>query len=371
MFKNTKTIHSGTQLSNEDAGVNTPIFPSTAHRFISGDDIGYPRYLSTTNQLVVCEKMAALEETEDALVFGSGLAAIGHPLMALLEKGDIMWVQDDIYGGTRNFIKNQLEPRGIITKWFPIGSFPTGENPKLIYFETPTNPVVRIQSIKDVVSKAKEVGALSMVDNTFATPINQTPATMGVDLIAHSGTKYLGGHSDLIFGVICGSKELMELIKPMHIDMGSCINGNTAWMIERSLKTLAIRMEKHNENAQFIAEQLSELEFAENVGYPGLKTHPSHSIALEQMSGFSGIVSFDLVGATVDDFAKKLRLFMPAISLGGIESLLSIPTRTSHKSLTPQELDRMGISGQTLRLSVGIEDKRDLIEDLKSAFFTL
>ena len=371
MKKETKAIHAGTQLSHEDAGVNTPIFPSTAHRYISGDEMGYPRYLTTTNQLVVCDKMAALENTEDALVFGSGLAAIGHTLLTFLNKGDVLWVQEDIYGGTRKFIQNQLIPRGVQVEWFEIGHFPENSTPKMIYFETPTNPVVRIQSIPDVVAKAKEVGAITMIDNTFATPINQRPAEFGVDLIAHSGTKYLGGHSDLIFGVVCGRKDLLDMVRPLHIELGSCVNGNTAWMIERSLKTLAVRMERHNENALFLAESLEKLDFAKNVSYPGLASAPSHAIAQAQMDGYSGILSFDVAGASLDDYVRNLRMILPAVSLGGVESLLSIPTRSSHKGIDPAALHRMGITEQTVRISVGIEHKEDLLEDLKNAFFSL
>jgi cystathionine beta-lyase len=238
----------------------------------------------------------------------------------------------------------------------------------LLYFETPSNPLLSVLDVRALATLAKDHELISMVDNTFASPINQNPLELGVDLVMHSGTKYLGGHSDLCFGALITTHALREALLPAAINWGGSVNANTCYQIERSLKTLSLRVQKQNENALFLAEALIEHPEISTVYYPGLESHPGHTVAASQMSGFGGMLSFELkkTGSAVS-VCNYLNLIRPALSLGGVETIICIPSLTSHIKMSPQERLEAGVSDDLLRLSVGIEDKEDLWDDLSKA----
>jgi cystathionine beta-lyase/cystathionine gamma-synthase len=242
-------------------------------------------------------------------------------------------------------------------------------NTKLLYVESPTNPAVRVVDLKKIAALARQHSLLSMIDATFGTPINQRPSEFGIDLIMHSGTKYLAGHSDLICGVVAGSRELIDKIHSTRTTLGNCMDPHASWMLIRGLKTLAVRVARQNDNALRVAEFLSQHDKVRRVHYPFLKSHPQYAVAREQMSGGGGMVSFEVEG-TGDDarrLTESLRLFTLAPSLGGVESLVSIPVLTSHAMIDPEQRKRMGVTEQMIRLSVGIENADDLIADLEHA----
>jgi len=246
-------------------------------------------------------------------------------------------------------------------------------NTKLLYLESPTNPTLRVVDFKEVVALAKQHKLLCMVDATFGTPINQHPAEFGMDLVMHSGTKYLGGHTDLICGAIAGRHELIERIRETRTTLGNCMDPHAAWMLVRGMKTLAVRVARQNENATRVAEFLSDHAKVRRVHYPFLKSHPQYALAREQMSGGGGMVTFEVEGSGEDArrLSEAMRLFTLAPSLGGVESLVSIPVLTSHLNVPPEERRRMGITEQMIRLSVGIENADDLIADLERALATV
>jgi cystathionine beta-lyase len=239
----------------------------------------------------------------------------------------------------------------------------------VIYIETPSNPLLTITDVKAIAKLARKYNLVSMIDNTFASPINQTPLDLGIDISIHSATKYLGGHSDILAGAVAGSKEHMDKVFQKGINFGGNLSDFMAYLLERSIKTLAIRVEKHNANAQIIAEYLEEHPLVSSVYYPGLKNHPGHHIAREQMHGFGGMISFEL-NSDIDTIAyqKALKMIKPSMSLAGVESTILMPSVTSHGLLTPEERALTGISDSLLRFSVGIEDQEDIIADLEQAF---
>jgi len=242
-------------------------------------------------------------------------------------------------------------------------------NTKLLYLESPTNPTLRVVDFKKVAALAKQHKILSMIDATFGTPINQHPADFGIDLVMHSGTKYLAGHSDLICGVVAARHELIERIWETRTTLGNCMDPHASWVLVRGLKTLAVRVARQNENAQRVAEFLSEQAKVRRVHYPFLKDHPQHAVARQQMSGGGGMVTFEVEGTGEDArrVSESMRLFTLAPSLGGVESLVSIPVLTSHAMIPPAERAKMGVTEQMIRLSVGIENADDLIADLEHA----
>jgi cystathionine beta-lyase/cystathionine gamma-synthase len=242
-------------------------------------------------------------------------------------------------------------------------------NTKLLYLESPTNPTLRVVDFKKVAELAKQNKLISMIDSTFGTPINQRPAEFGIDLIMHSGTKYLGGHSDLICGVVAGRQELIDKIWETRTTLGNCMDPHASWALVRGMKTLAVRVVRQNENAQRVAVFLSEHAKVRRVHYPFLKSHPQYALAREQMKGGGGMVSFEVEGSGEDArrLSEAMRLFTLAPSLGGVESLVSIPVLTSHLTVPPEERRRIGITEQMIRLSVGIENADDLVADLEHA----
>lgn len=373
----TQCVHSGALPDSLAGGVNSPIITSSAFQFLDQEDPSYPRYFNTPNQQVVVDKLCALEKGEAGLVLSSGMAAISTAFMALLNPGDHIVMQDQIYGGTYFFAKSQLEKLGVsytLVKGTKSDGFEQAiqSNSKVLYFETPSNPLLSVLDISGLAKLARDHQMTSIIDNTFASPINQNPLDHGVDVVMHSGTKYLGGHSDLCFGALITSKHLREAMQSTAVNWGGSLNAMTCYQIERSLKTLSLRVQRQNENALQIAQALHDHSAIKKVYYPGLISHPGHDIAKSQMSGYGGMLSFELNAiGTAPEFCKRLKLIKPALSLGGVETIISIPCLTSHIKMTKEERAAAGVSDDLLRLSVGIEDATDLLEDLLGTLGTV
>jgi cystathionine beta-lyase/cystathionine gamma-synthase len=381
----TKTVRGATDLDKKNGPLATPIYQTSTFEVTDNDeqlrathtDHFYTRYGNPTN--TVAEKtIAALEGVDAALTFASGMGAITTTLMALLKSGDHIVAQRDIYGGVSKFLSEWLPKMGIETTFVDTTEYDQHArairpNTKLLYLESPTNPTLRVVDFKEVAALAKQHKLLCMVDATFGTPINQHPAEFGMDLVMHSGTKYLGGHTDLICGAIAGRHELIERIRETRTTLGNCMDPHAAWMLVRGMKTLAVRVARQNENATRVAEFLSDHAKVRRVHYPFLKSHPQYALAREQMSGGGGMVTFEVEGSGEDarHLSEAMRLFTLAPSLGGVESLVSIPVLTSHLNVPPEERRRMGITEQMIRLSVGIENADDLIADLERALATV
>ena len=355
-------------------GAISPLYMSNSYAYEDVDILRYPRYFNTPNQEALCKKIAALEHSEAGLIFGSGMAAISTSMLAFLDKGDHVVVQKTIYGGAYNFIVEEFPKYGIefdFTEGFSEENFTSKikSNTKVIYIETPSNPLLQITDLEMIARITKKNGLISLIDNTFASPINQTPADFGIDVIIHSATKYLGGHSDICAGAVAASEEHIKKIWNVAINLGGSLSEYAVWMLERSMKTLAIRVKAHNRNAKKIAKWLNKNPLVNQVYYPGLKTHPNYKLAKKQMNGFTGMLSFELnESVNSEKFLKSLRLIKPSMSLAGVESTILAPSKTSHALLGEEERKNQGISEGLLRLSVGIENKKDLISDLNQAF---
>ena len=370
----TRCVHAGAD-HDPSQGVNTPIYTSSAFGYLDTQGNRYPRYYNTPNQETVVAKLCALEQGEAGLLFGSGMAAISTTMLALLQSGDHVVLQNDLYGGTYHFVTAELSRLGIAYTLVDTPDAASVEaalrpNTRVIYVETPSNPLLKITDLRAVARVAHAHGLTTVIDNTFASPINQNPIPLGIDVVIHSGTKYLGGHSDLCFGAVVTSEELRQRIYQRAINLGGSINATTAALIERSLKTLHLRVRQQNQNAQALAEFLQQHPAVGRVLYPGLPTHESHTVAQQQMSGFGGMLSFELAGVGLTDVValmRRLRMITPALSLGGVETLICSPAQTSHIKLTPQERRKAGVSDALLRVSVGIEHAADLTEDLEQA----
>jgi cystathionine beta-lyase len=301
------------------------------------------------------------------------MAAISTVMLALLGAGDHVVLQKDIYGGTHHFATAEFERFGIDYSFAPNDAAgienAVRTNTRIIYIETPSNPLLLITDIEAVARIGRSRNILTVIDNTFATPINQNPLDMGVDIVVHSGTKYIGGHSDICCGAVVASRPLIAKIKAVAANLGGNLNAGTCYLIERSLKTLAIRVERQNRNALEIARRLEANPNIDRVYYPGLKSHPGFDVAARQMRAFGGMLSFELQDGKIEPsrFLKKLALIRPAISLGGVESIICAPVATSHAKLSAEQRAGLGITDRLLRLSVGIEDVQDLIADLEQA----
>jgi cystathionine beta-lyase/cystathionine gamma-synthase len=377
----TKAVRGAADLEKKNGPIATPIYQTSTFEVTDNEeqlratdsDHFYTRYGNPTN--TVAEKtIAELEGTEAALTFASGMGAVTTTIMALLKSGDHVVAQRDIYGGVNKFLSQWLPKMGIETTFVDTTKYEQHArairpNTKLLYLESPTNPTLRVVDFKKMAGLAKERNLLSMIDATFGTPINQHPAEFGINLVMHSGTKYLAGHSDLICGVVAGPHELLERIWQTRTTLGNCMDPHASWMLIRGLKTLAVRVARQNENAQRVAEFLSEHAKVRNVHYPFLKSHPQYSVARQQMSGGGGMVCFEVDGAGEDArrVSEAMRLFTLAPSLGSVESLVSIPVLTSHAMIPAAERAKMGVTEQMIRLSVGIENADDLIADLEHA----
>ena len=373
MRKNTECVHEGTFKDEVTGGINTPIFTSSSFQYLDAPDTVYPRYFNTPNQIALIKKLCALENAEDGLIFSSGMAAISTVLFALLKSGDHVVLQKDIYGGTHHFVTADFDRFGI---QYTFTSNQTEaienavrENTRIIYIETPSNPLLLITDIEAVVGVARSKNILTVIDNTFATPINQNPLDLGIDVVAHSGTKYLGGHSDICCGTALSSGHLIETIRETACNFGGSLNALTCYLLERSLKTLGIRVEKQNNNARRVAEYLERHPRILRVYYPGLESHPGYDIAKKQMRDFGAMLAFELDDSviTAEHFQKRLRMITPAVSLGGVETIICSPKLTSHAKISAEERAELGIADSLLRLSVGIEDVDDIIADIEDA----
>lgn len=371
----TLCVHAGTYQDRETGGACSPVFTSTAFGFPNqrNENI-YPRYFNTPNQQVINRKMATLEQGEAALVFGSGMAAISTLLLAHLNPGDHAIFQNDLYGGTMQFITGELYRLGVDVSWganaadFAAALRPTT---KLIYTETPSNPLLRCVDLAAVAELGSRHGVLTITDNTFATPINQNPIALGIDAVVHSATKYLNGHSDVNAGVVIASDDIIGKLIASAVNFGGMLDAQACAQLERGLKTLALRVHRQNENAGRIAKFLASHPAVAKVNYPGLADHPDRAIILRQMRGFGGMLSFELHDPNqVDAMLNKLRIVMPALSLGGVESLICVPSRTSHRAMSVTERRRAGINDALVRVSVGIESLDDLLADVSQALPT-
>ena len=373
----TKLIHAGEPDPRVLGAVSMPIFQSAMFEYKgekSYHDLKYIRLNNTPNHTALHEKLAALENGETALVTASGMAAISTSLLAILSAGDHLLAQDCLYGGTHDFLTRDLPAMGI-TYDFIDGNDPDSWKAKLrpstraIYVETMTNPLLQVADLRAVVSFARAHDLVSMIDNTFASPINFRPAEIGFDLSLHSCTKYLNGHSDIVAGAIIGRSRFVEKITHKLNHLGGSLDPHACFLLHRGMKTLAVRMRYQNESALEIARFLDSHQAVAQVNYPGLEHHPGHQRAKELFEGFSGMLSFELKGGmqAAERFMEKTTLPVIAPSLGGIETLLTRPATTSHSGMPPEERRRLGISDGLIRLSVGIEAPEDLIADFAQA----
>jgi cystathionine gamma-synthase len=377
----TAAVHGAAGMEKKNGPVSTPIYQTSTFEVTDNDeqqrvtatDRYYTRWGNPT--ITVAEQtVAALEGTEAARTFASGMGAITTTILALLKTGDHIVAQRDVYGGVAKFFSEWLPRVGIEATLVDTTDYDQHArairpNTKLLYLESPTNPSLRVVDMKKAAALAREHGLITMIDSTFGTPINQRPAEYGIDLVMHSGTKYLSGHADLTCGVVAGRGELVAQINDARTTLGNCMDPHAAWLLIRGLKTLAVRVARQNENALRVAEFLSQHGKVRHVHYPFLKRHPQYAVAREQMSGGGGMVTFEVDG-TGDDarrVSEAMQLFTLATSLGGVESLVSIPVLTSHAMISAEARQKMGVTEQMVRLSVGIESADDLIEDLERA----
>ncbi|MBX3420541.1 MAG: PLP-dependent transferase [Pirellulaceae bacterium] len=373
MKKETSCVHAGTYRDAAVGGVNTPIFASSAFEYIDRAEMLYPRHFNTPNQRAVVHKLCALEGMQDGLLFSSGMAAMTAAILSQVKAGSHLVVLDSVYGGTHALASQTLAGLGVQCSFVPtdaaaVESAITAQTSAIVV-ESPTNPLLDVIDLRRVAQIARQRSITTIADNTFASPINQTPGGLGIDIVVHSGTKYLGGHSDLSCGVVLASSQLVVQIQAVACTLGGNVNALTCHLLERSLKTLALRVERQTRNAQHVAEYLAGQPTIRRVNYPGLANFPGHQIAREQMTGFGAMMSFELspeVDAT--QFLLRLQLIRPAVSLGGVETLICAPAQTSHARLTAAERQRIGITDSLLRLSVGVEHVDDLIADLAQAF---
>jgi cystathionine beta-lyase/cystathionine gamma-synthase len=379
--RETAAVHGSSDLEKKNGPVTPPIYQTSTFEVTDNDeqqrvtttDRYYTRWGNPTITLAE-QTVAALEDTEAARTFASGMGAITTTILALLKTGDHIVAQRDSYGGVVKFFSQWLPRLGIETTFVDTTDYDQyaraiRPNTKLLYLESPTNPALRVVDFRKAAALAREHRLISLIDSTFGSPINQRPAEHGIDLVMHSGTKYLSGHADLTCGVVCGRRELMEQIHETRTTLGNCMDPHAAWLLLRGMKTVAVRVARQNENAQRVAEFLEQHAKVQRVHYPFLKNHPQHAIAREQMSGGGGMVTFEVEGTGADArrVSEAMRLFTLATSLGGVESLVSIPVLTSHAMISAEQREKMGVTEQMVRLSVGIENADDLIADLEHA----
>ncbi|KQU59500.1 bifunctional cystathionine gamma-lyase/homocysteine desulfhydrase [Rossellomorea marisflavi] len=375
MKKKTKLIHGGIPTDPQTGAVSTPIYQVSTYK---QDEVGkhkgfeYSRSGNPTRHALE-ELIKDLEGGERGFAFGSGMAAI-TAVMMLFNSGDHVVLTDDVYGGTYRVMTKVLNRLGIEST-FVDSSNPASieeairENTKAVYIETPTNPLLKITDIKEAAALAKKHDLLTIVDNTFSTPYWQNPLALGADIVLHSATKYLGGHSDVVAGlVVVNSDQLAEDLFFVQNSTGGVLGPQDSWLLIRGIKTLGLRMEEHEINTKKIVDFLLQHPKVSKVYYPGLESHPNHEIAKAQASGFGGMVSFDVGSeANADRLLTNTKYFTLAESLGAVESLISVPARMTHASIPKDRRDELGITDGLVRISVGLEDVEDLIEDIDQA----
>ena len=372
-----KVVHSGEPDPRMLGSVVLPIFQTAMFEYggeTSYHDVRYMRLSNLPNHLSLQQKLAALENAEAAVVTSSGMAAITTSLMTVLKAGDHLLAQETLYGGTHDFITRDFPNMGLQCDFIDAARPDSWEsklkpNTRAIYVESISNPLMRVPDLKAVVAFAKSHDLVSMIDNTFASPVNFRPLEIGFNLSLHSCTKYLNGHSDLVAGAAVGSTDLVTRIKHKLDHLGGSLDAHAAFLLQRGIKTLVLRVRQQNASALKIAQFLEKHPAVEKVNYPGLETHAQHRIAKELFEGFSGMLSFELKGgvAAADRFMKAVTLPLLAPSLGGVETLLTRPAQTSHAGLDPDVRRQIGISDALIRMSVGIEATDDILEDFRQA----
>jgi cystathionine beta-lyase/cystathionine gamma-synthase len=373
----TKLIHAGEPEPRINGAVAMPIFQSAMFEYAgetSYHDLKYIRLNNTPNHVALHKKLAALENAEAALVTASGMAAISTVLLTVLSAGDHLLAQSTLYGGTHDFITKDFATLGISYDFINADNPDSWKsklrrNTKAIYVETMTNPLLQVADLKAAAQFAKAHGLVSLIDNTFASPINFRPAEWGFDLSLHSCTKYLNGHSDLVAGAVIGRADLIQKITYKLNHLGGSLDPHACFLLHRGMKTLAVRMRHQNESTLKIAHFLEQHPAIAKVNYPGLESHPRHQRARELFDGFSGMLSFEMKGGleAAQRFMKSTTLPVIAPSLGGIETLMTRPATTSHSGMSPEDRQKLGITDGLIRLSVGIEATEDIIEDFERA----
>ena len=379
----TRSVHESENPDKETGSIITPIYESTTFKFTDATLIppamagerGYV-YSRRENPTVVRleEKIASLENGEAAAAFGSGMAAISTSILAFLKKGDHIVGIRDLYGGTYNLLHEQLPNLGLETTLVETTDLAALEkavqkNTRIVYIESPTNPTIKLVDIVIAANIAHRAGALLFIDSTFASPINQNPLTMGADLVLHSATKFINGHDDLVAGLAVGAKDRVRKIKVLRRDLGGVLDPVAAWLVLRGTKTMALRVSAQNSNALALAKFLSGHSKVSKVNYPGLESHPQRALALKQMRGFGGMLSFEVRGTKGDavKLTESLKVASLAASLGGVETLVSQPHNMTHTQLSAEERTRAGMPDTLIRVSVGIEDAEDLVADFTQA----
>jgi cystathionine beta-lyase/cystathionine gamma-synthase len=379
VFKRLETnlIHAGEPHPRIAGAVEMPIFQSAMFEYAgetSYHDLGYIRLNNTPNHKALHDKLAVLEGAEAALVTASGMAAISTTLLTVLSAGDHILAQGVLYGGTHDLLTRDFAKFGLTFDFIDADDASSWQsklrpNTKAIYVEAMTNPLLNVADLRSVVTFARKNGLLSIIDNTFATPVNFQPVRAGFDLCLHSATKYLNGHADIVGGAIAGRAELVEKIRHKLNHLGGCMDPHAAFLLNRGLKTLALRVRYQNQSTLRIAQFLRSHPAVARVNYAGLEDHPRHARARELFAGFGGVLSFELRGTADDADAFMRRTTIPVIapSLGGTQTLLTRPASTSHAGMSRDERLRIGIADGLIRMSVGIEDTDEIIEDLGNA----
>ena len=377
----TESVRGSADLKKRNAPMAQPIYQTSTFQVTDSDeqlratatDMFYTRYGNPTFTAVE-STIAELEGANAALLFASGMNAITTSILALVKSGDHIVAQRDIYGGVTKFLSTWLPRLGIETTFVDTTDYDQHarairSNTKLLYLESPTNPTLRVVDLRKPVALARKHQIVTMIDSTFATPVNQRPAEFGVDLVLHSGTKFLAGHTDLICGVAAGRRDLIDTIRSTRTTLGGVMDPHAAFLLLRGIKTLALRVARQNESALRVAQFLAGHAKVQSVNYPFLEGHPQRALAIEQMKGGGGVLSFEVDGTGEDAkrVSEALHLFTLAPSLGGVESLVSIPVLTSHAMISAEHRQKMGVTEQMIRLSVGIENADDLIADLEQA----
>jgi cystathionine beta-lyase/cystathionine gamma-synthase len=373
----TKLVHAGEPEPRIEGAVSMPIFQSAMYEY-SGEsnyhDIKYIRLNNTPNHIALHKKLSAIENAEDALVTSSGMSAISTALLSILHSGDHLLIQDTLYGGTHDFITKDISGYGIEYDFINADE-PSSWGKKLklktkaIYVESLTNPLLQVADLKSVVEFARAHKLVSLIDNTFTSPVNFRPAELGFDLSLHSCTKYMNGHSDIVAGAVIGKAKLIEQIKHKLNHLGGSLDPHACFLLHRGMKTLALRVRYQNQSALRIAQFLENSPAVEKVNYPGLNTHPRHERASGLFDGFSGMLSFELKGGveSAEKFMHNVKLPIIAPSLGGVETLLTRPAITSHSGMSPADRAKLGITDSLIRMSVGIESTDDIIQDFEQA----
>lgn len=393
--KSTRSIHDGVERSNSTHSITTPIVHNAPFTFENADDLndfmfrrvwgggadGREEYGRDGNVTVLAveRRLAALEGGDDAVLFGSGMNAFTTLMLAKLAAGDHIILTDDCYKHSREFCLSYLKRFGVETTVVPMDDYAgmagaiRPDQTRFLVSESPTNPFLRIADFDRLAEIGRVHGVATVIDSTFGTPLNQQPLQHGIDYVIHSATKYLGGHHDLLAGVVVGSKSRIAQLRAARVVLGGLVSPETAFLIERGLRTLALRVERHNANAQAIACYLDGHSKIERVWYPGLESHPDHALAKRQMSGYGGVVSFEIAGdlKTSNRFIDALQIPYIAVSLGGVESLVAQPAIMAYYELEPEDRETIGIRDNLIRYATGIEDTDDLIADLEQALMRI